>query len=315
MDAVAINKEKKSFAQSRLIKGFKRHWQLWVLALPAIIYFVIFNYLPMYGVQIAFKDFYAMKGITGSPWVGLKHFERFFTSYQFKRLITNTLGISFYQLALGFPMPIALALILNQTKNQKFKKTVQTLTYAPHFISVVVMAGIIILFLSPTSGIFNHALRFFGFESINFMAKPEYFKTIYVLSGIWQNAGWGAVIYLAALSGISPSLYEAARIDGANKWHLIRFIDIPSIMPTATILLIMNVGRIMNVGFQKTYLLQNDLNLSTSEIISTYVYKVGLLDAQYSYSAAIGLFNTVINIVLLVSVNKLSKKVSENSLW
>lgn len=315
MDAVAVNKEKKSFAQSRLVRNFKRHWQLWVLALPAIIYFVIFNYLPMYGVQIAFKDFYAMKGITGSPWVGLKHFERFFTSYQFKRLITNTLGISFYQLILGFPMPIALALILNQTKNQKFKKTVQTLTYAPHFISVVVMAGIIILFLSPTSGIFNHALRFFGFESINFMAKPEYFKTIYVLSGIWQNAGWGAVIYLAALSGISPSLYEAARIDGANKWHLIRFIDIPSIMPTATILLIMNVGRIMNVGFQKTYLLQNDLNLSTSEIISTYVYKVGLLDAQYSYSAAIGLFNTVINVVLLVSVNKLSKKVSETSLW
>lgn len=311
----SIQQKKKKTLGQRLAMNWKKDYQLWILALPAIIYFVVFHYLPMYGVQIAFKDFYAMKGITGSPWVGLKHFERFFTSYQFKRLILNTLGISFYQLAVGFPAPIILALMLNQTKNQKFKKFVQTVTYAPHFISVVVMAGIIILFLSPTSGVINHVIALFGFNEINFMAKPELFKSIYVFTGVWQGAGWGAVIYLAALSGISPSLYEAARIDGANKWHLIRFIDIPSIMPTAVILLIMNVGRIMNVGFQKTFLLQNDLNLASSEIISTYIYKVGLLDAQYSYSAAIGLFNTIINVILLVTVNKISKKVTETSLW
>lgn len=307
-------KQKPSVA-SKLTKHLKKKYQLWLLALPAIVYFIIFHYIPMYGVQIAFKDFIAFKGILGSPWVGFKHFERFFTSYQFGRLITNTLGISFYQLAVGFPAPIILALLLNQTKNQKYKKFIQTLTYAPHFISVVVMVGIILLFLSPQSGIINHMLAWTGIERVNFMADPAYFKTIYVFTGVWQSAGWGAVIYLAALSSISPSLYEAARIDGANKWHLIKYIDIPSIMPTAVILLIMNVGRIMNVGFQKTYLMQNPLNLESSEIIATYIYKVGLLDAQYSYSAAIGLFNTIINIILLVTVNRISRKVTETSLW
>ncbi|QUI22239.1 sugar ABC transporter permease [Vallitalea pronyensis] len=311
----ALNQKKPRLKRKKIIRQLKKDYQLWLLALPVIIYFIVFHYLPMYGIQIAFKDFIAMKGITGSPWVGFQHFERFITSYQFKRLILNTLGISFYQLAVGFPAPIILALMLNQTKNLKFKKFVQTVTYAPHFISVVVMAGMIILFLSPTSGVINHLIGGLGFDKVNFMANPGYFKTIYVFSGIWQNAGWGAIIYLAALSAISPSLYEAARIDGANKWHLIRYIDIPSIMPTAVILLIMNVGRIMNVGFQKTFLLQNDLNLASSEIISTYIYKVGLLDAQYSYSAAIGLFNTIINILLLVSVNRISKKVTETSLW
>lgn len=316
LNASTVTKENKGrIILTRIKQAIIRDYQLWLLALPVLIYFIVFNYVPMYGVQIAFKDFVAKKGITGSSFVGFKHFERFFTSYQFKRLITNTLGISFYQLAVGFPVPIILALMLNQTKNQRFKKFVQTITYAPHFISVVVMAGIIILFLSPSSGIINHAIALLGFEKINFMGEPGYFKTIYVLSGVWQGAGWGAVIYLAALSGIDPALYEAARIDGANKLHLIKYIDIPSIMPTAVILLVLNVGRIMNVGFQKTFLLQNDLNLSSSEIISTYIYKVGLINAQYSYSAAIGLFNTIINITLLISVNKISKKVTNSSLW
>lgn len=315
MENVLQNEKGRTPLFERIKCSIKNDYQLWLLALPVLIYFVVFHYIPMYGVQIAFKDFIAIKGISGSPFVGFKHFERFFTSYQFKRLIVNTLGISFYQLAVGFPVPIILALMLNQTKNQKFKKLVQTITYAPHFISVVVMAGIIILFLSPSSGFINHIIDFVGFEKINFMAEPGYFKTIYVLSGVWQSAGWGAVIYLAALSGIDPSLYEAAKIDGANKLHLITYIDIPSIMPTAVILLIMNVGRIMNVGFQKTFLLQNDLNLASSEIISTYIYKVGLMDAQYSYSAAIGLFNTLINVTLLVTVNQISKKVTQSSLW
>lgn len=296
-------------------KTFLEDYQLWLLALPVIIYFIVFHYIPMYGVQIAFKDFYAAKGILGSPWVGLKHFQRFFSSYQFIRLIKNTIGLSFYQLIAGFPVPIILALMLNQTKNKKFKKVVQTVTYAPHFISLVVLAGMVILFLSPSSGVINFFLQKLGFQSINFMAKPELFKSIYVFSGIWQNMGWSAIIYLSALSAISPSLYEAARIDGASKFALIRYIDIPSIMPTAIILLIMNMGRIMNIGFQKSYLLQNGLNLQSSEIISTYVYKVGLVNAQYSYSAAVGLFNTLINIVLLITVNKIAKKVSSTSLF
>lgn len=300
---------------SNIGKTLKRDYQLYLLALPAVIYYVIFHYVPMYGIQIAFKDFIEVKGIWGSPWVGLKHFRRFFSSFQCGRLIKNTLGISLYQLAIGFPLPIIMALLLNQTRNKVFKKTVQTVTYAPHFISVVVLGGMLYIFLSPRSGLINFIRIFFGKEPINFLAEPQWFKTIFVLSGVWQNTGWGTIIYLAALAGINPELYEAAKVDGASKWGIIKNVELPGIMPTAIIMLIMRLGSIMDLGFQKAYLLQNPLNAESSEIISTYVYKVGLIQSQYSYSAAIGLFNTVINIILLTLVNKLAREVSETSLW
>lgn len=313
-----IGKKQKVHKQSfikKIIKTVKKDYQLYLLALPAIVYFILFHYWPMYGVQIAFKDFIAVKGITGSPWVGFKHFERFFTSFQFWRLMKNTLGISIYQLVAGFPIPIIMALLLNQTRNKRFKKVVQTVTYAPHFISVVVLTGMMYIFLSPRNGIVNQFIGLFGKNSVFFLGDPKYFKSVFVFSGVWQNAGWGSIIYLAALSGINPELYEAAKVDGATKLQTIWNIDIPGIMPTAVILLIMNVGRIMDVGFQKAYLLQNSLNVEASEIIATYIYKIGLLQSQYSYSTAIGLFNTIINIILLVSVNKIAKKVSDTSLW
>lgn len=322
MQSIQTTKRRKTFSSLKkvkrknpFLKSLKKDYQLYLLALPAIIYFILFHYWPMYGVQIAFKDFIAVKGITGSPWVGFKHFERFFKSFQFWRLMKNTIGVSLYQLIAGFPIPIIMALLLNQTKNKRLKKTVQTVTYAPHFISVVVLTGMLYIFLSPRNGIINQFLSLFGIDSIFFLGDPKYFKSVFVWSGVWQNAGWGSIIYLAALSGINPELYEAAKVDGATKLRTIWHIDIPGIMPTAVILLIMNVGKIMNVGFQKAYLLQNSLNVESSEIIATYIYKIGLLQSQYSYSTAIGLFNTVINIILLVSVNKISKIVSDTSLW
>lgn len=293
----------------------KIHYQLWLMALPAILYFLVFCYGPMYGIIIAFKNFSPSKGIWGSSWIGLENFRRFFHSYQSWRLIKNTLTLSITSLVFGFPFPILLAMMLNQVKNLKFKKAVQTISYAPHFISVVVLCGMVVLFLSPSSGFINNLLAAFNLPKVNFMAKPELFSGVYVISGIWQGTGWGAVIYIAALAAVDPSLYEAARMDGAGKLQLIRHIDFPSILPTAVIMLIMNVGSLMNVGFQKTFLLQNDLNISASEIISTYTYKIGLVKADYSYSTAIGLFNTIVNIILLVTVNQISKKATETSLW
>lgn len=293
----------------------KIHYQLWLMALPAILYFLVFCYGPMYGIIIAFKNFSPSKGIWGSSWIGLENFRRFFHSYQSWRLIKNTLTLSISSLVFGFPFPILLAMMLNQVKNLKFKKAVQTISYAPHFISVVVLCGMVVLFLSPSSGFINNLLAAFNLPKVNFMAKPELFSGVYVISGIWQGTGWGAVIYIAALAAVDPSLYEAARMDGAGKLQLIRHIDFPSILPTAVIMLIMNVGSLMNVGFQKTFLLQNDLNISASEIISTYTYKIGLVKADYSYSTAIGLFNTIVNIILLVTVNQISKKATETSLW
>ncbi|GKX28206.1 sugar ABC transporter permease [Vallitalea longa] len=297
------------------VRAIKRDYQLYLLVLPAIIYFLIFHYAPMYGLQIAFKDYHVLDGFTNSPWIGFKHFERFFNNYQFWRLLKNTLGISLFQLVAGFPIPIILALLLNQVKQKRFKKLVQTVTYIPHFISVVVLVGMLNIFLSPSSGIINTFLGLFDIKPIYFLGKPEYFKSIFVLSGVWQNAGWGSIIYLAALSGINPELYEAAKVDGASKFQIIKNIDLPGILPTIMILLIMNLGRIMNIGFQKAYLLQNSLNAPSSEIIQTYMYKIGILQMEFEYSTAISLFNTVINVILLVTANKLSKKFSDSSLW
>lgn len=296
-------------------KALIRDWQLIVLCALPIAYFIIFHYIPMYGVQIAFKDFRAVDGIWGSEWVGLKHFRRFFSSPQFLPLIKNTLGLSFLQLALGFPIPIILAIMLNQTRHYGFRKFVQSVVYCPHFISIVVLTSMLYIFLSPRNGIINTAIEFFGGDPIFFLGEAKYFKLTFVISGIWQNAGWSAIIYIAALAGISPDLYEAAAVDGANKWQRIWHIDLPGILPTMVMMFIMEVGKVMNLGFQKAYLMQNAQNLASSEIISTYIYKVGLINAQYSYSAAINLFNNIVNIILLVACNQLAKRVTKNSLW
>ena len=300
---------------ARMKKAIRRDWQLFVLCALPILYFIIFHYIPMYGVQIAFKDFKAADGIWGSAWCGLEHFKRFFSSSQFWPLIKNTLGLSFLQILLGFPIPIILAIMLNQVKNQKYRKFVQSVAYCPHFISIVVLTGMLYIFLSPRNGIINNVIQMFGGEPIFFLGEAKYFKLTFVLSGIWQNAGWSAIIYIAALAGISQDLYEAAQVDGANKWQRIRHIDIPGILPTIVMMLTLEVGKVMSLGFQKAYLMQNAQNLAASEIISTYIYKVGLIDAQYSYSTAINLFNNVVNIILLVSMNKLAKKMTNNSLW
>lgn len=300
---------------NNLSKTIKKEWQIYLLVLPGFLFFLTFHYLPMYGIQIAFKDFLFMKGIGGSPWVGFKHFKDFLSSYQFWRLLWNTLSLGFYQLLAGFPIPILLALLLNQNQNEKFKKTVQTITYAPHFISVVVLVGMLYLFLSPSSGIVNGFIKFFGGDPVYFMGSRAWFKTIYVFSGIWQNAGWGTIVYLAALSSVSPSLYEAATIDGASRFMKIVYIDFFAILPTAVIMLILNMGRILSIGFQKVYLMQTPLNISSSEIISTYVYKIGLLGGQYSYSTAIDLFNTLINLTMIIAVNQMAKKLGETSIW
>ncbi|WP_105616834.1 ABC transporter permease [Vallitalea okinawensis] len=293
----------------------KKHYQLYLLVLPAIIVIFIFNYIPMYGIQIAFKNFVPSLGIAGSEWVGFKWFIKFFNSPYFMQVLKNTLGLSFYQLAVGFPFPIILALVLNQINSKKYKRVVQTVTYMPHFISVVVVVGMLMLFTSPNKGFVGALMRGMGLEPINFMGEAAWFKTLYVFSGIWQSVGWGSIIYLAALSGIDPSLYEACSIDGGSKLQKMWYIDLPSLVPTIVILLLLRAGKLMTIGFEKVYLMQNSLNLSSSEIISTYVYKTGLLNSQYSYSAAIGLFNTVINFILLVSLNKIARKTSDMSLW
>jgi putative aldouronate transport system permease protein len=299
----------------RVTKILHRDAELYLMVLPAVLFFIIFHYGPIYGLQIAFKDFRAVDGIWGSAWVGFKHFNRFFSSYRFWTLLSNTLGIAVYELIAGFPVPIIFALLLNQLRFTKLKKTLQTVTYAPHFISVVVIAGMIQIFLSPRVGIINTFLGAVGIEPIFFLGRPELFKSVFVISGIWQHFGWSSIIYIAALSAINPELYEAATVDGASKMQRLRHIDIPGITPTMVILLILNVGHFMQVGFQKILLLQNPMNLSKSEVIETYVYKTGILNAQYSYSAAIGLFNAMINVILLLSVNRIAKSLSETSLW
>lgn len=304
-----------STAWTTVCRNIVKNWELYLFLLPTVIYIIVFKYLPMYGVTIAFKNFNPALGIQGSPWVGLRHFERFFNSFRFWDLLKNTLGLSVFQLVASFPIPILVALMLNQVRHKGYKKFVQTVIYAPHFISTVVLVGIMFVFLSPSSGIVNKAIELFGGEPIFFMARPEWFRSLYVFSGIWQGTGFGTIVYLAALTSVPPELHEAAIVDGATKLQRIRYIDIPSIIPTAVILLILNVGNIMNIGFEKAYLMQTSLNISTAEIIPTYVYKVGLIQAQWSFSAAVGLFNAVINFILLISVNWLAKRLSDTSLW
>ena len=298
-----------------LSRRILERYQLYLILLPTFLFIGIFVYEPMYGRIIAFKDFKPFLGILGSKWVGLKHFIRFFNAPSFWRLIGNTVGLSVYQLVAGFPIPIMLALAMNMVPARRFKKTVQMVTYAPHFISTVVLVGMLSVFLSKNYGLANHLLASLGFERVFFLGKPQYFQSLYVWSGIWQNAGWGSIIYLAALSAIDPQLHEAALVDGASLWQRVIHIDIPGILPTVVILLILNAGRIMSVGFEKAYLMQNALNLEKSEIIATYVYKMGLLNAQYSFAAAVGLFNAVINFTLIILVNRLAKLLGQVGLW
>lgn len=297
-----------------MLKSVRRNWQLYLFLLPAFIFFAIFHYVPMYGIQIAFKDFYATLGIGGSPWVGFDHFERFFNSYYFWRLLKNTILLSLYQLLL-FPLPILFALMLNELRNGAFKKWAQTLTYAPHFISVVVVVGMLVAFLDPITGIVNLMIEKLGGEAIPFLTSPDWFRHVYVWSGEWQSLGWSTIIYLAALAGVNPELHEAAKVDGATRFQRIVHINIPSIMPTVVILFILNIGKFMSVSFEKVLLMQNSLNSETSDIIQTFVYQTGLLEGQYSFAAAIGLFDSLINITLLVLINYLARRISDNSLW
>jgi len=313
--ALPAGRRKRTFLSPLTRKQIKANWLLYLFLLPAVAYIVVFHYAPLYGIQIAFKEFDPVLGITGSPWVGMKYFSRFFSSPRFSQILTNTVSLSVYGLVAGFPAPIILALLLNYTPNVRLRRFAQTVTYAPHFISTVVVVGMLSAFMSPTSGFINTLLEMLGGQRIYFFGKAQYFRHIYVWSDVWQSCGWGSVIYLAALTSVSPELHESAIIDGANKLQRILHIDLPTILPTTVIMLILSVGNIMNVGFEKTYLLQNSLNLTTSEVISTYTYKVGLLQAQYEYSTAIGLFNNVVNFAMVLLVNKISGIVSGNSLW
>lgn len=292
----------------------KRDRQYYLLILPAVIYVLVFCYAPMYGVQIAFKNYKMSLGVFKSSWVGFRNFMDFFNSYSFWTLIENTFILSFYSLIVGFPIPIIVALIINELKGN-FKKFTQTVLYAPHFISTVVLVGMITALLSPSSGAFNTILNKLGIESIYFMGLPEWFRHIFVWSGVWQQMGWNAIVYIAALSSVDPSLHEAASIDGATRFQKILKINLPTIAPTIIIMLIMRMGQLASVSYEKVYLMQNDLNVEVSEVISTYVYKRGLLNYNYSFATAVGLFNNVINVALVLLANKISKKFSETSLF
>lgn len=293
----------------------KKNWILYAMILPVVIYYIIFAYIPMYGIQLAFKDYNIKQGIMGSPWVGLAHFKRFFSAYNFKSLLVNTVGISIYSLLAGFPIPIVFALMLNYLKSKYLKKAVQMVSYAPYFISVVVMCGMLTIFMHPDTGVFNTIRNLLGLPSVDFLARPEWFKSIYVWSGIWQGMGWSSIIYISALSGVDEQLHEAAIMDGATKIQRMIHVDLPSIKPTIVMLFILQLGQIMNVGFEKVYLLQNTLNKRSASVISTYVYEIGLINSDYGYSTAVGLFNSVINLLLIIIANWLCKKITEESLF
>lgn len=290
-------------------------WQLYLMALPAIVAILVFSYKPMYGIIIAFKDFDLSLGYWGSPWSGLENFKRLFSSYWFPIVIKNTLTLSLLNLSIGFPIPIILALLANEIKSEKVKRTFQTVSYAPHFISTVVLCGMVTLFTSKSHGIINILIEKLGGEAISFMSKKEMFKWVYTLSGVWQSSGWGAIIYFAALSGVDQSLLDAASVDGASRFQKIRYINFPVLVPTIMIMLILQCGKMLNVGYEKALLLQNDLNIMNSEIISTYVYKIGLVNFDYAFSTAAGLFNSVVNSIILILANTLSRKMTDSSLW
>lgn len=298
-------------------KRISRNWGLYLLLLPALVLLILFAYKPMYGVVIAFKNYKNSLGILGSPWADplFKNFQRFFNSYQCETTIRNTLRLSLYSLAVGFPIPIILALMINQITAMRFRRAFQTILYLPHFISTVVMVGLLLIWLSPSSGLVGAFYRLLGKDAPNVMTSASGFPSIYVWSDVWQHSGWDSIVFLAALSSIDPTLYEAATVDGATRWQKMRYIDLPLLMATACIMLILRAGNLMNVGFEKVFLMQNDLNMSTSEIIATYVYKMGLRNSQYAVSTAVNLFNNLVNFVLLLLVNCVTRKLGETSLF
>ena len=304
---------------ARLTRRIYQHWQLYVFLLLPVAYLLIFSYWPMFGLQLAFKKFNVRMGIWGSPWVGMKNFDKFFASYQFQRVLTNTLRLSFYSILAGFPIPIVFALMLHSMRSPRYKKIIQTVTYMPHFISVVVLVGMIIQIFHPMMGLYGYFYGLFhnGAHPADLMGNSNAFPHLYVWSGIWQGFGWGSIIYMAALASVSMELHEAAEIDGASRFQRVLHVDLPAILPTVTIMLILRAGQVMSVGFEKAFLMQNSLNLRSSEVISTYVYKVGLASAtsDFAFSTAIGMFNSVVNMLMIVMVNALSRKLSETSLW
>lgn len=316
MTTLAISKKAGFSARYKIVRNsVKRDAWIYLLCVPFVAYYIIFHYMPMYGAIIAFKDYDINLGIMASPWVGLKHFQNFIHDYYFVRVLKNTLLISLYDLIFGFPAPIIFAFLLNEISNKLFKKTIQTITYLPHFISLVVICGMLTDFLSK-DGLITGILENFGMEPTYYLSYPQYFRTIFIASGVWQSVGWGSIIYLAALSGIDPQLYEAATIDGASKLKQVFHVTLPGIAPTIVTLLILQMGRVMSVGYEKIILLYNSNTYETADVISSYVYRLGLGGGmRYSYTTAIGLFSSLINLILLTLTNKVSKMVSENSLW
>ena len=315
--AIAAPPKQKSLPSplARLGKNIRRDRYQIFMVLPVVVYYIIFHYIPMYGVVIAFKDFSIRDGILGSSWVGLKWFREFFSSVYFGRVLKNTLLLSIFNLLWSFPVPNVFALFLNELKNGWYKKTVQTISYFPYFMSTVIVVGMLVNFVSPRFGIVNQLIRMLGGTSVDFMVEPKYFRSLYIITDVWKSFGWNSVIYLAALSGIDPQLYEAARIDGAGKWKQLLHVTIPCVVPTMIIMLILNVGNIMSLGFEKILLMYNPATYETADVISTYVYRRGIIGSQYSFGAAVGLFNSVINLVLLFSVNTISRRMSDVSLW
>lgn len=307
--------EKKVTRSYTTLRRMKKHWQFYLLIIPPMLYIIIFKYIPLVGLQIAFRDFNVVGGIWHSPWVGFDQFTRFFHSPQFWSSLTNTLSISIVTLIFTFPAPIILALLLNEVRIGVYKKISQTITFAPHFISVVVMAGMILLFLDPSNGIVPKLLHYFGVEPTNYLASITGFKYVYAITEVWQHTGYASILYLAALAGVNPELYEAAKVDGASKLQKIIHVDLPGILPAITILLILSIGELTSVGFEKILLLQNPVNIPGSQVIATYVYQIGLINDSYSYATAIGIFNSAINFILLFLVNWIARKTSENSLW
>lgn len=301
--------------KGRWAKHFKQFWPLYLFLVPALLDVIIFRYVPMYGLQIAFRDYKIRKGFWGSEWVGLEHIIKFINTPNFLQLLGNTLSISVKSLVFGFPIPILLAIMINEIRSSKARRIVQTITYAPHFLSMVAVVGLINLLLARETGLINNLLAALGMERQNFLIMGSAYHPIYIISGIWQEAGWGSIIYLAALSSIDVEMMEAAQIDGVNRFQKIWYIDLPSILPTVVILLIMRAGSLLSVGYEKVLLLQNDMIRDVSEVISTYTYRLGILQGKYSYTTAIGLFNALINGIILLAVNKISKIVTETSLW
>ena len=301
----------------KILSALKKDWQLWAMILPALAYIIIFCYVPMYGIQLAFRKYDFSKGLTGGDWVGFKYFIQYFVSPMFWTTLRNTFVISFFTLVCGFPAPILLALVVNSLRQKKLRRVVQTAVYMPYFISTVVMVAILQILLSPSTGVVSNLLKSLHIipQSINLLGTPSAFVPVYVLSGIWQSAGWNSIIFIAALASVDGQLYDAAKVDGANRWQQVIHVELPAIVPTIVILLIMNMGRVLSVGFEKVFLMQTAQNTETSQVISTFVYEAGLINSDYGFSTAIGLFNNIINIVLLLTVNKIAKKISDTSLF